>query len=125
LSQAQIQASDWQGAARVYITGRRKAELEEATRALGERAVAVTADVTRPADMDRLYELIKREAGHLDIVFANAGYAAPAPLGGLHRVRVQSYYSMQRPRRMLILRRQRRPRPNQSKNVRIFNEISR
>jgi NAD(P)-dependent dehydrogenase (short-subunit alcohol dehydrogenase family) len=72
-----------QGAARVYITGRRKAELEEAARSLGERAVAVTADVTSPADMDRLYELIKTEAGYLDIVFANAGYAAPAPLGGL------------------------------------------
>lgn len=73
-----------QGAARVYITGRRKSELDEAAKSLGERAVAVVADVTNPADMDRLYELVKTEAGHLDVVFANAGFAAPAPLGSLN-----------------------------------------
>lgn len=73
-----------QGAARVYITGRRKSELDEAAKSLGERAVAVVADVTNPADMDRLYDLVKAEVGHLDIVFANAGFAAPSPLGSLN-----------------------------------------
>jgi NAD(P)-dependent dehydrogenase (short-subunit alcohol dehydrogenase family) len=72
-----------QGAARVYITGRRKAELDEAVMSLGDRAVAVPADVTSPADMDRLYDLVRTEAGYVDIVFANAGFAAPAPLGSL------------------------------------------
>jgi NAD(P)-dependent dehydrogenase (short-subunit alcohol dehydrogenase family) len=72
-----------QGTARVYITGRRKAELDEAVRSLGDRAAAVPADVTSPADMDRLYDLVRTEAGYVDIVFANAGFAAPAPLGSL------------------------------------------
>lgn len=71
------------GAARVYITGRRKEELEAAAASLGERAIAVPGDVTRTADLDRLYDLVKEEVGHLDIVFANAGFAASSPLGSL------------------------------------------
>jgi NAD(P)-dependent dehydrogenase (short-subunit alcohol dehydrogenase family) len=72
-----------EGAARVYITGRRKAELEEAVAVLGARAVAVQGDVANPADLDRLHDRVKAEVGRLDVVFANAGFAAPAPLGGL------------------------------------------
>jgi NAD(P)-dependent dehydrogenase (short-subunit alcohol dehydrogenase family) len=72
-----------EGAVRVYITGRRKAELDEAAASLGARATAVQGDVTNPADLDRLYERVKAEDGHIDVVFANAGYAAPAPLGNL------------------------------------------
>ena len=72
-----------EGAARVYVTGRRKTELDKATAALGARAVAVQGDVTKPADLDRLYDLVKTEVGRIDVVFANAGYAAPAPLGNL------------------------------------------
>jgi NAD(P)-dependent dehydrogenase (short-subunit alcohol dehydrogenase family) len=57
--------------------------LDKATAALGARAVAVQGDVTKPADLDRLYDLVKTEVGRTDVVFANAGYAAPAPLGNL------------------------------------------
>ena len=72
-----------QGAARVYITGRRQAELDAAAASLGDRAVAVQGDVTVWADLDRLYDQVKAEVGHLDIVFANAGIVQPAPLGHL------------------------------------------
>ena len=72
-----------EGAARVYVTGRRKAELDQAVASLGKRAVGVQGDVTNPADLDRLYDQVKAEVGRVDIVFANAGYAAPSPLGGL------------------------------------------
>jgi NAD(P)-dependent dehydrogenase (short-subunit alcohol dehydrogenase family) len=72
-----------EGAARVYITGRRKNELDEAAASLGARAVAVQGDVTNPADLDRLYQRVQTEVGHVDVVFANAGFATPAPLGSL------------------------------------------
>lgn len=71
------------GAGRVYLTGRRKAELDKAVGALGARAVGVQGDVTKPADLDRLYDQVKAEVGRVDVVFANAGFAAPAPLGAL------------------------------------------
>ncbi|RBP09141.1 NAD(P)-dependent dehydrogenase (short-subunit alcohol dehydrogenase family) [Roseiarcus fermentans] len=88
-----------EGAARVYLTGRRQAELDKAVAALnaefaadqgprGPRAVGVQGDVTRVADMARLYEKVKAEVGHIDAVFANAGYAAPAPLGALTEAHV-------------------------------------
>lgn len=43
---------------------------------------------TQPAGVERLYELVKTEVGHLDIVFANAGFAAFAPLGHITEERV-------------------------------------
>lgn len=72
-----------EGAARVYITGRRQEKLDKAAALLGPRAVAVLGDVTKPADLDGLYRRVKAEAGHVDVVFANAGFATPAPLGSL------------------------------------------
>lgn len=72
-----------EGASRVYITGRRKEELDKAVAKLGPRAIAVLGDVTKPADLDRLYDRVRTEVGHIDALFANAGFAVPAPLGGL------------------------------------------
>ncbi|WP_026202109.1 SDR family NAD(P)-dependent oxidoreductase [Bradyrhizobium sp. WSM2793] len=82
-----------EGAERVYITGRRKAELEAAAASLGSRAVAVAGNVTDPAEMDRLFELVKAQAGRVDVVFANAGYAAPAPLGNLTEEHVDGLFN--------------------------------
>ena len=57
----------------VFITGRRAPELNRAAEMLGPHAVAVLADSSNLGDLDRLYELVNREAGHIDILFANAG----------------------------------------------------
>jgi NAD(P)-dependent dehydrogenase (short-subunit alcohol dehydrogenase family) len=69
--------------ARVYVTGRRQAELEAAAALLGPSATPVEGDVSKPADLDRLYARIRNEAGRVDVVFANAGTATLAPLGSL------------------------------------------
>jgi len=65
----------------VYITGRRDAELARAAAVIERNVIAVTGDVSKPADLDRLFAQIQREKGRLDIVFANAGVAKFAPLG--------------------------------------------
>ena len=65
----------------VYITGRRDSELARAAAAIGRNVTAVPGDVSKPADLDRLFAQILREKGRLDIVFANAGVAKFAPLG--------------------------------------------
>lgn len=57
----------------VYLTGRRKQELESAAQALGDRATAIQNDVSDPDDLDRLFERIADDENRLDIVFANAG----------------------------------------------------
>lgn len=65
----------------VYLFGRRQAPLDAAVAKLGNSARAVRGSVTDPADLDRLYEVVKKERGGLDIVFANAGTGLFAPLG--------------------------------------------
>ncbi|MER5472581.1 SDR family oxidoreductase [Streptomyces sp. NPDC002935] len=59
--------------ARVYLTGRRKDELEAAAEAIGPDAVAVPADVSRAADLDRVMDVIRADGHRLDAVVANAG----------------------------------------------------
>jgi NAD(P)-dependent dehydrogenase (short-subunit alcohol dehydrogenase family) len=67
--------------AHVYITGRRQSSLDEAVKEIGSNVTAVQGDVSNLADLDRLFEQIKREKGRLDVVFANAGVGEFAPLG--------------------------------------------
>ncbi|MFE9859838.1 SDR family oxidoreductase [Streptomyces sp. NPDC005780] len=65
--------------AHVFITGRRKAELEAAVETIGS-ATAVIGDIADLADLDRLYEAVRDRGQGLDVLFANASVAAFAPL---------------------------------------------
>jgi NAD(P)-dependent dehydrogenase (short-subunit alcohol dehydrogenase family) len=65
----------------VFITGRRQPELDAAAKLIGKNVTAVQGDVANLADLDRLYSIVKKEKGALDIVFANAGFGEFAPLG--------------------------------------------
>ncbi|OWJ65196.1 SDR family NAD(P)-dependent oxidoreductase [Inquilinus limosus] len=65
----------------VYIFGRRQDALDAAVAKLGSSARAVRGSVTDLSDLDRLYEAVRAERGGLDILFANAGTGAFAPLG--------------------------------------------
>jgi NAD(P)-dependent dehydrogenase (short-subunit alcohol dehydrogenase family) len=69
--------------ARVFITGRRQADLDTALAAIGNSAVGIRADASKLDELDRVYEQIGREAGHLDIVFANAGGGDMLALGAI------------------------------------------
>ncbi|WP_224366686.1 SDR family NAD(P)-dependent oxidoreductase [Hyalangium versicolor] len=66
--------------AKVFITGRRQAELDAAVKKIGKNVTAVQADVSKLADLDRLFATVKREADHIDILFANAGTGEFRPL---------------------------------------------
>ena len=65
----------------VFVTGRRQAELDAATRAIGHNVTGVQGDVSNLADLDRLFATIQRQKGRLDALFANAGGGLLAPLG--------------------------------------------
>src|SRR6202167_4648842 len=65
----------------VFITGRRQSELDTAVSQIGQNVTGVQSDVSKMADLDRLYAAVKAQKGKLDIVFANAGTGAFAPLG--------------------------------------------
>jgi NAD(P)-dependent dehydrogenase (short-subunit alcohol dehydrogenase family) len=80
----------------VFITGRREAELNVAVREISQNVAGVQSDVSRLADLDRLYAQIKRDKGHLDIVFANAGIARYAPLGAISEELYEAIFWRQR-----------------------------
>ncbi|WP_213816716.1 SDR family NAD(P)-dependent oxidoreductase [Glaciihabitans sp. dw_435] len=59
--------------ARVFITGRRQAELDAAVELLGDQASGIRGDVSKLDDLDRVFAEVGSEAGRVDVVFANAG----------------------------------------------------
>lgn len=65
--------------AKVAITGRGEKALDAAVAAIGERALAVSADVSNLEDLDRLYATVIDKFGKLDVLFANAGVARFMP----------------------------------------------
>ncbi|WP_028936997.1 SDR family NAD(P)-dependent oxidoreductase [Pseudonocardia spinosispora] len=65
--------------AHVFITGRRKGELDEAVEIIGS-ATAVAGDISNPADLDRLYDAVRARGKGLDVLFANAASASFATL---------------------------------------------
>ena len=66
--------------ARVFMTGRRQAELDKAAAEVGHGARGIQGDVASLADLDRLYEVVRDEAGRIDVLFANAGSGELMPL---------------------------------------------
>lgn len=80
--------------ARVFITGRRQPELADAVNQIGHDVTGIQGDVSKMADLDRLFGQIKQEAGRLDIVFANAGIARYAALGTITEELYQSTFDI-------------------------------
>ena len=69
--------------ARVFMTGRRQAELDRAVAEVGHGARGVQGDVAKLEDLDRLYRVVGEEAGRIDILLANAGGGALVPLADI------------------------------------------
>jgi NAD(P)-dependent dehydrogenase (short-subunit alcohol dehydrogenase family) len=65
--------------ARVAISGRNQKTLDDAGKAIGPGALAVKADVSSAADLDRLYATVSKKFGKIDVLFANAGIYKFAP----------------------------------------------
>ena len=71
---AAAQEFDREGA-RVAICGLNEGSLRAAKKTLRPGSLAVRADVSNLTDLDTMFATIKREFGHLDGVFVNAGYS--------------------------------------------------
>ncbi|GIF78191.1 SDR family NAD(P)-dependent oxidoreductase [Asanoa siamensis] len=70
-----------QEGAYVYLTGRRKIELDEAVARIGAgRASGVPGDVTDLADLDRLFATVEADGRRIDVLYANVGGTPMAAL---------------------------------------------
>jgi NAD(P)-dependent dehydrogenase (short-subunit alcohol dehydrogenase family) len=65
----------------VFITGRRQEKLDEAVKVIGRNVTAVQGDASNLDDLDRLYEVVKKEKGKIDVLFASAGQGDFAAIG--------------------------------------------
>src|SRR4029453_702896 len=63
----------------VAICGLNEGSLQAAKGTLGVGSLAIRADVSKLAALDTMFATIKREFGHLDGIFANAGYSEFLP----------------------------------------------
>lgn len=57
--------------AHVFITGRRQEALDDAVEAIGRNVTAVRGDAADLADLDRLYDTVRREKGSIDVLWAS------------------------------------------------------
>ncbi|CZT21822.1 related to 3-oxoacyl-[acyl-carrier-protein] reductase [Ramularia collo-cygni] len=70
------------GAAKVYIVGRRKEKLEEAARDASPygNVIPIVGDVTSKESLAKVAEQVKRETGFVNLLCCNSG-AYPKPIG--------------------------------------------
>ncbi|MER5663479.1 SDR family NAD(P)-dependent oxidoreductase [Streptomyces mirabilis] len=80
--------------ATVYLTGRRKAELDAAVETLGERAIGIQSDVSHLDALDHLFATIQGGSGRLDVVVANAGGGELARLGEITEEQYRSTFDI-------------------------------
>jgi NAD(P)-dependent dehydrogenase (short-subunit alcohol dehydrogenase family) len=76
----------------VFVTGRRQATLDAAVKAIGGRVTGVQGDMSRLADIDRLYDAVQQQHSQIDVVFANAGGGEFAPLGAITEAHYQNTF---------------------------------
>jgi NAD(P)-dependent dehydrogenase (short-subunit alcohol dehydrogenase family) len=67
--------------ARVFITGRRESELEQAAAEIGHDTVPYQADISALADIGRLYRTLAARVSRIDVLFVNAGFYELARFG--------------------------------------------
>ena len=78
--------------ASVFITGRRQETLDAAIKQIGGRVTAIQGDMSKLADIDRLYDAIQQKHAQIDVLFANAGGGEMVPLGAISEEHYQSTF---------------------------------
>jgi NAD(P)-dependent dehydrogenase (short-subunit alcohol dehydrogenase family) len=75
--------------ATVFSTGRRQEAIDTAAAELDGTVTFVRADASKIADLEVLYNAVREQADHIDVLVANAGGGAFAPLG---QITEEAYY---------------------------------
>ncbi|GIL26214.1 SDR family NAD(P)-dependent oxidoreductase [Actinocatenispora comari] len=78
----------------VFLTGRRQEALDAAVKEIGRNVTGVQGDAADLADLDRLYETVRREKGSIDVLWASAGGGEPAPLGEITEAQFDTWFGL-------------------------------
>jgi NAD(P)-dependent dehydrogenase (short-subunit alcohol dehydrogenase family) len=79
----------------VFITGRRQEQLDAAVKHIGRNVAGVRGDAADLADLDRLYDTVRAQKGHIDIVYASAGVGEfNIPLGAITQANFDNTFNV-------------------------------
>jgi NAD(P)-dependent dehydrogenase (short-subunit alcohol dehydrogenase family) len=68
----------------VFITGRSKERLDKAIKEIGKNVTGIRGDAGDLTDLDCLFDIVKKEKDHIDVLFASAGVGElNKPLGSI------------------------------------------
>ena len=78
-----------------FITGRRQRELDQVAAAIGKNVVGVRCDSSVLSDLDHLFEVVKKEKGQIDILYASAGLSEFGfPIGAMTEEHYDKTFSL-------------------------------
>jgi NAD(P)-dependent dehydrogenase (short-subunit alcohol dehydrogenase family) len=78
----------------VFIIDRHKKELDLALSEIGRNVTGIDGDISNLSDLDKLYNIVKDQKGHIDILFANAGIIQFARLGKITEEHFDKLFSI-------------------------------
>ena len=78
----------------VFISGRDQDKLDKAVKEIGRNVTGVQADSSKVADLERLFETVKKEKGHVDVLFASAGHGGQVPLGSITEEQFDEFFGL-------------------------------
>jgi len=78
----------------VFITGRRQDALDRAVAAIGRNVTGVQGDASNLADLDRLYSVVRKEKGKIDVLFASAGFGEFGKIGEITEEQVDKTFNV-------------------------------
>lgn len=80
--------------AKVFLTGRNSAEVEEAARMIGYGARGLVADAGQEDDLASVVDTIRALHGRIDALVLNAGLSEPADIGGATVAHFDRHFSV-------------------------------
>ena len=78
----------------VFISGRDQSKLDKAVKEIGRNVTGIQADSSKVADLERLFDQVKKEKGHIDVLFASAGHGGMVPLGSITEDQFDEFFGL-------------------------------
>jgi NAD(P)-dependent dehydrogenase (short-subunit alcohol dehydrogenase family) len=80
--------------AHIFVMGRRQDALDAAVAQIGRNVTGVQGDAADLADLDRLFDTVRREKGSVDVLWASAGAGEQGPLSEITEEQFDAAFSL-------------------------------
>jgi NAD(P)-dependent dehydrogenase (short-subunit alcohol dehydrogenase family) len=77
----------------VFVTGRRRDQLDKAVAEIGSGATGIQADAANLADIDRIYDTVRAKHDHIDVLALNAGFFECLRIGEITEAHFDQTYN--------------------------------